>query len=243
MEQIDSLVRFLPWDSSFFGHRIARVVRPVLEDADLSLLNQWSLQEKIDCLYFLSSETGGPSLWPAQNYGFRLIDLRVTLAGDLKKMPPQKQETFQVSLASEEDIIELRKVAAHIHQNSRFYADPHFERSKCHELYQIWIENSLRDPNCRVYTYKPHGKALGYVASYKNSEETGVISLAGVSAEHQGQGIGSLLVASSLHAMRQDGLKHVEVVTQGSNFKAIQLYEKCGFRVKSIQTWFHKWYE
>jgi dTDP-4-amino-4,6-dideoxy-D-galactose acyltransferase len=242
MTEIESLVRFLPWDSEFFGRRIARVLPNTLGTEDIYNLDAWCAQEQIDCLYFLSSETGGSSLWPAQNNDFRLIDLRVTLSINLKKINLPAGQGLQISLASLEDIPALRAIATQNHTASRFYADPHFERSKCDELYQIWIENSVRDPNYEVITFKPEGRALGYVTSYINADGIGVIGLVGIAPQCQGRGIGTELINHSLLALQGKGVTQIEVVTQGRNPKAIQIYEKCGFRLKSIQPWFHKWY-
>ena len=243
MTEIEGLVRFLPWDSEFFGRRIARVLPSTLTTEEIQQLDVWCLEQHIDCLYFLSSNTGGPVLWPAQSNGFRLVDLRVTLAANLDQLALPASQNEAICLATAADIPDLRSIAAHNHGDSRFYADPHFERSKCDELYTIWIEKSINDPNQKVFTYKPEGQALGYVSYYKGENGMAIIGLVGIAKECRGQGIASQLTNSCLHDMQAEDCLGVEVVTQGRNTKAIQLYEKCGFRLKSIQTWFHKWYE
>lgn len=243
MIEIEGLVCFLPWDSEFFGRRIARVLPSTLSTEEIQRLDVWSLEERIDCLYFLSSNTGGPSLVPVEKSGFHLVDLRVTLAANLNQLALPASQNEAICLATAADIPDLRSIAAHNHGDSRFYADPHFERSKCDELYAIWIEKSINDPNQKVFTYKPEGQALGYVSYYKDEGSNAVIGLVGIAKESRGQGIASQLTNSCLRDMQAEGCSQVEVVTQGRNTKAIQLYEKCGFRLKSIQTWFHKWYE
>ncbi len=243
MTDLEGLVRLLPWDSEFFGHRIGRVFPSVLEAEDIQYLDAWCRQEHVDCVYFLSSSTGGPALWPAQNYGFCLVDLRVTLIADLVKLILPSPQNKAICLATDTDIPDLRSVATHNHVDSRFYADPHFERSKCDELYQVWVEKSVRDPRTKVFTYRPEKQALGYVSSYIDEFGKAFIGLAGIAQECQGQGIGTQLINQCLQGLQSEGCSQVEVVTQGRNTKAIQLYEKCGFRVKSIQTWFHKWYK
>ena len=243
MTAIENLVCFLPWDSEFFGRRIAKVLRASLTEEEVQRLDAWCRQEQIDCLYFLSSATGGPELLPVENNGFHLVDLRVTLSAKLDQLPLPSSQSEAICLATEAEIPNLRAIAAHNHLDSRFYADPHFERSKCDELYAIWIENSIKNPNQKVFTYKPEGKALGYVSSYHDELGNAVIGLVGIAKECQGQGIATQLTQECLRVMQAEGCTQVEVVTQGRNTKAIQLYEKSGFRLKSIQTWFHKWYE
>jgi dTDP-4-amino-4,6-dideoxy-D-galactose acyltransferase len=243
MTDLEGLVRFLPWDSEHFGQRIAKVLLSKLSTEEIQGLDAWCQEQRINCLYFLSSATGGPALWAAQIQSFRLVDLRVTLLAKLDGLALAPSQDENISLASAADIPDLRSIATHNHQDSRFYVDPHFERSKCDELYAIWIEKSVKDPSQRVFTYKPEGNALGYVSTYQDENGNGFIGLVGIAKTCQGQGIGTLLTKHCLRVLQADGCKQVEVVTQGRNTKAIQLYEKCGFRLKSIQTWFHKWYE
>jgi dTDP-4-amino-4,6-dideoxy-D-galactose acyltransferase len=243
MTDLGGLVRFLPWDSEHFGQRIARVLPSTLSTEEIQRLDAWCQEQRIDCLYFLSSDTGGPTLWSAQSHGFRLVDLRVTLLAKLDGLALPSFQSETISLASAADIPNLRSIATHNHLDSRFYADPHFERLKCDELYAIWIEKSVKDPNQRVFTYKPEGKALGYVSTYKDESGNGFIGLVGIAKACQGQGIGTQLTNHCLRVLQAEGCTQVEIVTQGRNTRAIQLYEKCGFRLKSIQTWFHKWYK
>lgn len=242
MTNLESLVRFLPWDSEFFGRRIARVLPSTLGAEEIQALDAWSKQEQIDCLYFLSSDAGGPALWPAEKGGFHLVDLRVTLHAKLEKLILPASQSEAICLASAADIPNLQVIAAQNHGDSRFYADPHFERAKCDELYAIWIEKLVNEPNHKVFIYKPEAKALGYVSSFIEDEGNAIIGLVGIVKEYQGQGIGTQLTNHCIRVMQSEGCTQMEVVTQGRNTKAIQLYEKCGFRLKSIQTWFHKWY-
>lgn len=243
MTESESLVRFLPWDSDFFGRRIASVLPSTLHAEDIQNLDTWCRKEQIDCLYFLSSDSGGPALWPAQGNGFQLVDLRVTLNAELDKLILPESQSEAICLASAADIPGLRAIASHNHIDSRFYVDPHFERSKCDELYAIWIEKIVKDPNHKVFTYKPEGEALGYVSYSIDESGIAIIGLVGIAKECQGKGIGTQLSSHSFYSMQAEGCTQVEVVTQGRNTRAIQFYEKCGFRIKSIQTWFHKWYD
>ncbi|HSN93689.1 MAG TPA: GNAT family N-acetyltransferase [Anaerolineaceae bacterium] len=243
MTEIENLVRFLPWDSDFFGQRIARVLPSTLRIEDIQKLDAWCQDQHINCLYFLSTDTGGHSLKLVEESGFRLADLRVTFLAKLDQLTLPASHNKAICLATAADIADLRAIAAHNHVDTRFYADPHFERSKCDELYQIWIEKSINDPHQRVFTYKPENKALGYVSVYPGENNSATIGLVGIAKVCQGQGIGSRLINHCLHTLQAEACTQVEVVTQGRNTIAIQLYEKCGFRIKSIQTWFHKWYE
>ena len=243
MTDLENLVRFLPWDSEFFGRRIAKVLPSSLRNEEIQVLDAWSKRERIDCLYFLSADSGGPALWSVEKSGFHLVDLRVTLFAKLDKLVLPASESDSICLASSADIPDLRAIAALNHGDSRFYADPHFERAKCNELYAIWVEKSVKDTDHKVFIYKPEAKALGYVSSCLEDGGSAIIGLVGIAKDCQGRGIATQLTNHCIRVMQSEGCTQIQVVTQGRNIKAIQLYEKCGFRLKSIQTWFHKWYE
>ena len=243
MIDLEGLARFLSWDSEFFGRQIAKVLPDSLTEEQIQSLDAWCQNQQIDCLYFLSAETGGPSISLVENNGFHLVDLRVTLSAKLDPLIIPAIQKESICLATDADVSDLRTIAAHNHVDSRFYADPHFERSKCDELYAIWIENAIKYPKQKVFTYKPEGQALGYVSYHKDESNNAVIGLVGIAKECQGQGIATLLTNACLADMQLSACTQVEVVTQGRNTKAIQLYEKCGFRLKSNHTWFHKWYD
>ena len=62
--------------------------------------------------------------------------------------PLAQSETFPahetIRLAREEDLPALREIARNTHRDTRFYFDGHFDRDKCDQLYETWIENSFR---------------------------------------------------------------------------------------------------
>ena len=72
------------------------------------------------------------------------------------------------------------------------------------------------------------------VAAYSISGRSGAagfLQRLAVAPQHQGQGLGTMLVSDSLRWLRSSGARTVQVNTPPDNTRALALYERCGFRV------------
>ena len=63
-----------------------------------------------------------------------------------------------------------------------------------------------------------------------------------VDVTNQGRGLGQQLVTSALRAFRERGMRVATVVTQGRNIRSQRLYQKCGFVIRSVELWYHRWF-
>jgi dTDP-4-amino-4,6-dideoxy-D-galactose acyltransferase len=245
MINTDSTVtaRFLEWDSSFFGKRIARVNGNFLNQERVDLINTWGKQNAIDCLYFLASSEGDATVICAEQNGYHLVDLRITLSAQLKDLSIVQNQDSSIRYANESDILALKTIAGLNHTNSRFFTDQHFDREKCRSLYEIWIEKCVRAPNGHVFVWEDSRKAIAYVSASLEPDGTGKIELVGISPEWQGKGIGKQLISAAQCYFAANQVSTITTVTQGRNIHAIKLYQKCGFFIQSIELWYHKWIE
>jgi len=50
------------------------------------------------------------------------------------------------------------------------------------------------------------------------------------------------MIGQSLELLRQEGITHAEVVTQGRNYGAQRMYQRCGFVTRTTELWYHKWF-
>ena len=44
-----------------------------------------------------------------------------------------------------------------------------------------------------------------------------------------------------IEELYKDGITYIDVVTQGRNYSAQRLYQRCGFITQSTELWYHKW--
>jgi dTDP-4-amino-4,6-dideoxy-D-galactose acyltransferase len=231
------LFRILEWDAEFFGVRIARVNEDRLRAADVPQLQRDRAAEGIDCLYLLSSAADSATHWAAQDAGFRLVDIRVTLerrelaAGTVAPL---------VRPAAPADVPALREIARASHYDSRFYADPHFSREACGRLYETWIERSCAGWAQAVLVVEAEGSPAGYLTCHVSGAE-GSIGLVAIRESSRGRGFGGQLMSAALSYFARAGTSRVEVVTQGRNLASQRLYQRFGFCPSAVQLWYHYW--
>ncbi|WP_455675855.1 GNAT family N-acetyltransferase [Pradoshia sp.] len=72
-----------------------------------------------------------------------------------------------------------------------------------------------------------------YVLMSSGSETVEIINLA-VAEEHQGKGFGRALLMDAIQQAKRQGYKTIEIGTGNSSIGQLALYQKCGFRITSI---------
>jgi len=231
--------QYLPWDSEFFGVRIARYLPEELTSESLAALMDWQRTQAMNCLYFLADPNQAKSLRLAEANNFHLTDLRITLekSGDIVQEMPASIRPFK-----ESDRAALRDIARVSHRDTRFYFDGHFLPERCDALYETWIDRSVDGYADATLVAEVEDNAAGYITCHRDALE-GRIGLVGVHSEYQGRSLGQSLVKASLSWFSAAGFKKVSVVTQGRNIRAQRLYQRCGFVTRSVQLWYHWWDE
>lgn len=238
----------LPWDTEFFGFRIARVHGDTLTPEKAAQVEEWCGRNRIQGLYFLSRSDNPATIRAAEQHGFQLMDVRLAfelaLDGQSKPMYAPRSDSARIRVSRPDDVSALRAVAAAAHRDSRFFADPHFSPEQAEGLYSTWITLDCQGRAAIVFVAAlPNDVAVGYISCYVDPRSReGAIGLIGVSASVRGRGIGQSLVDAALHWFREQGVKAVTVITQGRNHAAQRLYQKRGFLTRHLQFWYHKWY-
>ncbi len=108
---------------------------------------------------------------------------------------------------------------------SRDIVDEYLQRGIC---YGAYIDN----------------KVVGVYVMIKTRPLTLELVNIAVSEEYQGRGIGKTLVLSAIEMSRSENAKVLEIGTGNSSIAQLALYQKCGFRITSIdRDFFIKHYE
>ncbi len=233
--------RFLEWDSTFFARRIGAVINEPLPAESVADVLSWCRSERIECLYALIDADAVPTMHALEEAGGRIVDVRLTF--DLNLADAKSKGASNVRPHRESDVQPLRAIAAASHGNSRFYADSHFPRARCNELYATWIEKSCRGWADQVFVADVDGQPSGYLSCHAREDGRGEIGIVGVAARAQGHGVGRDLVETAIHWLASRGLKRATVVTQGRNIVAQRLYQSLGFRTATVQVWHHLWFD
>ncbi|PIR89072.1 MAG: hypothetical protein COU07_03205 [Candidatus Harrisonbacteria bacterium CG10_big_fil_rev_8_21_14_0_10_40_38] len=232
-------IQVLDWDTSFFGKKIGTYKNEIWNKKVCEALRGEMKKEAIECVYVkmrrenLSLQQSICGLGP--------IDSQVTYECDMKNWsstgtPAEKFETS----AQKSDLESLHALAKELSIASRFWIDEKF-RSKAAEMYLIWIDKLVADPDASVLiTRGDKGIISGFVTCRKKGKECH-LDLIVVSGNHHGKGIGSQLMESFMNWTAENGIKKAVVVTQESNAPARRLYEKFGFKLKETTDIFHIW--
>jgi len=236
---------FLPWDTAFFGRRIARVVGHRLNPQRVCAILEWCRVREIEYLYFLAAVDDQQTVRLAEDHGFRLVDIRVTLQcsiGDRRSgRSDETAQAVRVRPARAGDIPLLQEIARTSYGDSRFYFDPCFSVEACENLYATWIKRSCEGYADAVLVAEAEGRPIGYVSCHLLSNKRhGQIGLVGVGPQARNRGVGHLLICHSLQWFAERGVDEVSVVTQGRSIAAQRLYQRCGFATHSVQLWYHK---
>ena len=239
--------KLLPWDTEFFGCRLGRVCGDTLSPELVVQIDDWSRSNQIHGLYFLARADAPATIQTAEQNGFGLVDIRVTLARELMNSDSSAGANLpagvRVRPVQPEDLPGLQVMARTGHQDTRFFNDGHFPRQRVEEFYSTWITLESQGRAQSVFVAARGRQPLGYASCHLESGASdGQIGLVGVAPEARGQGIGTGLVQTAVDWFRTQGARKVTVVTQGKNLAAQRLYQKCGFLGWNLQLWYHKWY-
>jgi dTDP-4-amino-4,6-dideoxy-D-galactose acyltransferase len=239
--------QFLSWDTDFFGQRIARVTGHRLTLQQVQGILAWCSVHAIECLYFLADSDDPETIRVAEDHGFRMVDLRVTLECDIRDRSPELggsrlEAALRVRPARPADVPVLQKIAQESHWGTRFYSDPSFSTESCRALYATWVKRSCEGYADAVLVAELKDRPVGYISCHlPKADAQGHIGLFAVRREAHGRGVGQTLLDHALDWFTEHGAESVSVVTQGRNIAAQRLYQRCGFFTSCVQLWYHNW--
>lgn len=238
---------FLEWDSEFFGRKIARVHADRLDTRGADLVARWCEDRGVECVYLLADIDDGETVRTAEDHGYRLVDVRLTLGRTTPdELPPDGHVHGTVSMRAggAEDADALIALVPGSFTQSRFYFDPNFSRAHCEALYARWITRALERPDSLLIVAETGDRQVGYlVLELDEPASLGRFALMGVADEARGLGVGGGLVDTGIRHCVDRRVQRLEIVTQARNVGSQSLYQKFGFRTQRAQLWYHKWFE
>ena len=238
----------LKWDTDFFGFRIARVRGDSLSEDLVKGIDSWCRQEKIRCLYFLSRADDPETTRLAEDNGFRMVDIRVTLSlripGERREIEKRRRSEATIRHACSQDTSGLLRIAGNSFYDTRFYFDANFPRHLVDSLYEIWVQRSLDSHDDAVLVAELDGSPVGFGLCRMDAEPgVGILCLTAVSEEVRGRGIGQDLINGGLDWFSGRGVNEVYAVNQGRNVDMLRLNQHCGILIREVQIWYHKWFD
>jgi dTDP-4-amino-4,6-dideoxy-D-galactose acyltransferase len=245
----------LEWDSDFFGFTVARVERDRLTGEEAASALAWCRARGVRCLYFLCAPDDDESVRAAEAGGFHFVDIRVDL--DWRVPPGAVVAPLGDEAASlggeaappgvrplyDAECDELIEIAAGAYADSRFYYDRNFTPERASALFREWARKSCAGyADAVLVCEREGGRVGGFVTCHAETPGVGRIGLTGVHTEARGTGAGRKLVRAAQGYFAARGVAEVRVATQGRNVAAQRLYQRCGFRTRSVGLWYHRWF-
>ena len=239
------LIDFLQWDSAHFGRRIARATSRQADMDSCEILLRACRDEAIECLYFLTEASDQATIAALQSHGFEFVDIRLALSAQYSMLRPAAlAEGIRIRLGAERDLDQLLPIAGASFGQSRFYVDARFGRDRATAMFQIWLRKSFAgEPGAAVIVAEHEGAAVGFVTCHLHKPPgEGNIGLVGVAESARGLGCASGMIQQAGRWFAGQDVERLNVVTQGRNVAAQRLYQRNGFVTRSVELWFHKWF-
>lgn len=239
-------VKFLRWDSNFFGFKIGRISGSVKRASELKSAIAHSKSRGYRCLYFECSKDAISAIQFCKKQGYRCIDQKTLLVKRIgftdSLLRVLKLEDFDsIRKFRSKDLMDAIRIAQNaIAPQSRFCSDPKFGRMG-KELYRQWVLASRNRKFCNAFfVFVQYNKVAGLITARKKLSGM-YIDLLGVDQKYQGLGIGTKLIGFCETWALARKVRTLHVVTQGLNRRAMALYLKCGFKVKEKTFFYHLW--
>lgn len=97
---------------------------------------------------------------------------------------------------------------------------------------RIVVEDYVAKGDCFIAVSEEQIMGV-YVLLPTRPKTVGIVNVA-VAEDHQGKGIGKLLVSDAIRVAKTQGYKTIEIGTGNSSIGQLALYQKCGFRIVSV---------
>ncbi|MCX6582249.1 MAG: GNAT family N-acetyltransferase [Candidatus Aminicenantes bacterium] len=247
-------VKYLDWDSNFFGFSIGRIYAHACAEERLSKGLENAVKAKIQLVELFCDASDSQSIHASERSAFHLADLRLAF----KKKPPEPVEPAEPAevvkddgaltgltfkKAGLKDIAGLKLAGHGLFTNSRYYGYPGFDRNQVDLMFQLWIEKAVKGEFDDELYYLGDESGILAFNSLRFEENAASIGLFGVEEAHRGKGLGSLLLNRVFHLLHNRRVTEVNVTTQGKNSSAVRLYQKNGFHLAKITLCYYKWLE
>lgn len=223
------MIKKMEWDSDFFNLNVGELLYKEHNDS----LNYVDF----DLLYVVSAEDFDLK-WKGFENSFS--EQKIKFYKELKEIQQLSENVFSCEEIAY-DIQDIYQLAFESGKHSRFLLDKKFSPEKFKELYKIWIDNSLsKNFADDVLVYKYQGKMVGLL-TYKTIEKEAFVGLIAVSPEHQGKGIGGIMLKHLETILYAKGIYSLTIPTQDQNQQACNFYNKIGYSISEKTYIKHYW--
>ena len=248
-------LKSLPWISEHFGFRMYAVIH-LLAKGENPLVHARLLRyvmEEVHDVDFLDCRVAVEDVCSAHALeicGFHYVGTEIFLGRSLKaEDTTEPHSNFKIRpFIQRRDQDQLLAIAGETHIHNRFIYDPFINENVAKSLYQRLVANCFKHKQFHVLVAQSRGTVEGFIISKLNlpfSQEVGFqcgsLDFIGVRPETRNRGLGQALNQWALYHLAQKGVVFTAVRTMASNYAALALVYRTGFRMTSTSLHFHKW--
>jgi dTDP-4-amino-4,6-dideoxy-D-galactose acyltransferase len=230
----------LDWDSDFFKFNVGRIEGLIQKEEDIRNVEFLIEENKIKLSYYSTFSELPSHILKSKKLDIVLVDKKTTYTKniDANLKIHNSITSIEQNTHHKDKLINLA-IQSGIY--SRFNIDERIGKEKFEEMYRLWMINSLsRKIAKEVLVFIENNELAGFVTlgEKNNRADIGIIA---VDYVFRGKGIGKKLMTSAEKWFSNIGYKSIQVVTQGDNNPACRLYESCGYKVDTVEFFYHFW--
>ncbi len=229
----------LDWDSNFFGFKVAKIEGVNIDESKLDKSLKSLKKKNFTLVYASFREKIDSNNIFLNDYEVKLVDKKITYLKDVDRDSHYEQSIYNYDLKNPTK--QMLKLAVESGVYSRFNYDKKIGKSKFEELYKLWMINSANGSFAKkVIVFKEASNILGMITLTEKSDRAD-IGIIAVDSDSRGKGIGKALMKAAEKWAYHNGYCNIQVVTQGFNIAACQLYKKIGFSKEKVEFYYHLW--
>ncbi|MDH6308488.1 dTDP-4-amino-4,6-dideoxy-D-galactose acyltransferase [Dysgonomonas sp. PFB1-18] len=235
------MIEYLQWDSDFFEKKIGRIYcSSNMPKSELAELLRCAKEQNYELLYCFGDEHFFVETELLNIYDGSLVDRKVIFTMHIEGMPDDDLADIHVfeETALKNEMLELAYLSGGY---SRYKTDHHFTDKDFRHFYKTWMQNSINGAIADKVFVAYRDSLIAGMVTVKKSAMAGTIGLIATNANMHGNGYGRRLVNKVKRYLYEDGIMELDVATQLDNEPACRFYNKCGFKVKSINNIYHFW--
>lgn len=247
-------VKQLPWISRILETRAATSVHFVaVQDAQpvyhLLLEAFFHAYPNIEFMDCRAAAGDIPAIQELEESHFRFVGNEVFLSRDLGNFKtPAAGEIEGIQKCQEQMWPQIVILAEKVHVHNRYMNDPCIPEDRAQRIFSHYISDFGGRDEYTTLVKVERGKVIGFIVYKWNTRLSRAIGrryasldFIGVDPETRSSGIGYLLNLAALTDLARKGADHVVVRTNGSNYPALRILYRSGFKVTSSDLHFHFW--
>jgi GNAT superfamily N-acetyltransferase len=179
--------------------------------------------------------------------GFYLVDCSVKMSLALPCEQPGDVPKIALFPYDQRYKDALMHIAATSHQYNHYYSDPALPTGATNRLFSAWVEKCCDQLGKHVFVAQHDSATIGFAIFLANERlyqklgvRIGILDFMVVGKEHQGKGLGRAILAHSLRQLESQ-YDYVELRTCHTNYPALSLYAKFGFRIVAADILLHQY--